>query len=150
MAAKRQSLARFIHVMTPLANIYQLSITNLQIFYDQKGGVIAFNRNGSIFLNLRYYEEWRKCFLWLVTSFIDAILQMTRMWNMKNFSLLLYRGKFLSNFVWQFLTDIRYFTIAHEIAHNLVQPHNSEHEFYFSAICERFIVQLAHLLSNSA
>ena len=79
MAAKRQSLARFIHVMTPLANIYQLSITNLQIFYDQKGGVIAFNRNGSIFLNLRYYEEWRKCFLWLVTSFIDAILQMTRM-----------------------------------------------------------------------
>lgn len=79
MAAKRQSLARFIHVMTPLANIYQLSITNLHIFYDQKGGVIAFNRNGSIFLNLRYYEEWRKCLLRLATSFTDAILQMTRM-----------------------------------------------------------------------
>ena len=64
--------------MTPLANIYQLSITNLHIFYDHKGGVIAFNRNGSIFLNLRYFEEWRKYRLRL-TNFTDAILQMTRM-----------------------------------------------------------------------
>ncbi|KIM45164.1 hypothetical protein M413DRAFT_428973 [Hebeloma cylindrosporum] len=117
MAAKRQSLARFIHIMTPLANIYQLSITNLHIFYDQKGGVIAFNRNGSIFLNLRYYEEWH-----------DADVKHEKL-----------QSAFIS---W-------YFTIAHEIAHNLVQPHNSEREFYFSAICERFIVQLGHLLSNS-
>ena len=78
MTAKEQSLARFIHVMTPLAKIYQLSITNLHIFYDYQGGVIAFNRNGSIFLNLRYFEEWRKYRLRL-TNFSDAILQMTRM-----------------------------------------------------------------------
>lgn len=43
----------------------------------------------------------------------------------------------------------RYFTIAHEIAHNLVQPHNSEHEFYFSAICERYLAQLARLIGSS-
>ena len=42
----------------------------------------------------------------------------------------------------------RYFTIAHEIAHNLVQPHNSEHEFYFSAICERYLLQLAKLIGS--
>ncbi|KAF8972951.1 hypothetical protein BDZ97DRAFT_1778504 [Flammula alnicola] len=58
MEAKNQSIARFIHIMTPLANIYQLPITNLHIFYDLSGGIIAFNRNGSIFLNLRYFEEW--------------------------------------------------------------------------------------------
>jgi len=40
---------------------------------------------------------------------------------------------------------IRYFTLAHEIAHNLVQPHNSEHEFYFSSICQRFLPGLSKL-----
>ena len=41
---------------------------------------------------------------------------------------------------------IRYFTLAHEIAHNLVQPHNSEHEFYFSSICQKFLPGLSDLI----
>ncbi|KII91548.1 hypothetical protein PLICRDRAFT_512049 [Plicaturopsis crispa FD-325 SS-3] len=41
-----------------------------------------------------------------------------------------------------------YFTLAHEIAHNLVQPHNSEHEFYMSAICQEYIVPFGRLLSS--
>ncbi|KDR75405.1 hypothetical protein GALMADRAFT_227055 [Galerina marginata CBS 339.88] len=114
MESKRHSIARFIHIMTPLAQLYQLPLTNLHVFYDLKGGIIAFNRNGSIFLNLRYFEEWH-----------DADVKEKRL-----------ETAYISWF----------FTIAHEIAHNLVQPHNSEHEFYFSAICERFIVHLAQLL----
>ena len=39
----------------------------------------------------------------------------------------------------------RYFTLAHEIAHNLVQPHNSEHEFYFSSICQKYLPGLTDL-----
>ena len=42
----------------------------------------------------------------------------------------------------------RYFSLAHEIAHNLVHPHNSEHEFYFSTICEQHMVALAALLNS--
>ena len=42
----------------------------------------------------------------------------------------------------------RYYTLAHEIAHNLVEVHNSEHEFWFSAICEEHTIQLGHLLSG--
>ena len=57
----RDSLARFIYVVTPLAEIYSLPMTSLHIFYDMAGGLIAFNRNGSIFLNLRYFEAWREC-----------------------------------------------------------------------------------------
>jgi len=57
---KSDSLARFIHVMKSLANVYDLDLTNLHIFYDTKGGPIAFNRNRSIFLNLCYYEAWRE------------------------------------------------------------------------------------------
>ena len=57
----RDPLARFIYVVTPLAEIYSLPMTSLHIFYDMAGGLIAFNRNGSIFLNLRYFEAWREC-----------------------------------------------------------------------------------------
>jgi len=46
--------------------------------------------------------------------------------------------------------SLRYFSLAHEIAHNLVVPHNSEHEFYFSAICERFMMDLTTLLTEGA
>ena len=60
MRFKQEAIARFIHVMTPLSKIYQLPLTSLHIFYDLEGGIIAFNRNGSIFLNLRYFEAWRK------------------------------------------------------------------------------------------
>ena len=42
--------------------------------------------------------------------------------------------------------SIRYFTLAHEIAHNLVQPHNSEHEFYSFSICQRFLMGLVGLI----
>lgn len=67
MRIKQDAIARFIHVMTPLANIYQLPLTSLHIFYDLEGGIIAFNRNGSIFLNLRYFEAWRK-YIYLKTT----------------------------------------------------------------------------------
>ena len=41
-----------------------------------------------------------------------------------------------------------YFTLAHEIAHNLVTAHNSEHEFYFSSICEQYLPAFMKLVSG--
>ena len=60
LSTKRDAIARFIHVVKPLANVYELPTTSLHIFYDTSGGVIAFNRNASLFLNLRFFEAWRK------------------------------------------------------------------------------------------
>ena len=60
MMTKHNAIARFIQVIKPLGLIYKLPMTSLHIFYDQGGEMIAFNRNASIFLNLRYYEAWRK------------------------------------------------------------------------------------------
>ncbi|KAI5889804.1 uncharacterized protein SCHCODRAFT_02635666 [Schizophyllum commune H4-8] len=114
---KRDALNRFIGVIMPLAHVYQLPLSSLHLFMDMSGGVIAFNRNGSIFLNLRYYEAWHD--------------QEVR------------QGKLAQAFV------SNYFTLAHEIAHNLVHPHNAEHEFYFSAICEKYMVSFSQLLARS-
>jgi hypothetical protein len=60
MSTKHDVIARFIHVIKPLGEIYRLPPTSLHIFYDQGGEMIAFNRNASIFLNLRYFEAWRE------------------------------------------------------------------------------------------
>ncbi|KAJ6593724.1 hypothetical protein B0H19DRAFT_1091788 [Mycena capillaripes] len=103
--SKYEPLSRFVPIIAVLAEVYNLPLTSLHIFYDLDGGLIAFNRNGSIFFNLRYYEAWH-----------DTDVKAGRA-----------KAAYIS---W-------YFTLAHEIAHNLVHPHNSEHEFYFSAICEK-------------
>jgi len=114
MARMRDPLARFIHVVTPLAQIYNLPMTSLHIFYDMAGGLIAFNRNGSIFINLRYFEAWH-----------DQDARNGRQQQ--------------AQISW-------FFTLAHEIAHNLIEPHNSEHEFYFSAICEAHMIALSRVI----
>ncbi|KAG8941929.1 hypothetical protein FRC03_003856 [Tulasnella sp. 419] len=31
---------------------------SLHIFYDQRGNLLAFNKDGGLFVNLRWYEEW--------------------------------------------------------------------------------------------
>ncbi|KAF5386054.1 hypothetical protein D9615_002424 [Tricholomella constricta] len=116
MANHKNQIARFIHILVQLSRLYDLPLTSLHVFNDLVGGLIAFNRNGSIFVNLRYYIEWH-----------DADVA---------------AGSLNTAYIsW-------YFTLAHEIAHNLVQPHNSEHEFYFSAICEKHIMRLGDLLSR--
>ncbi|KAG8731231.1 hypothetical protein FRC11_004681, partial [Ceratobasidium sp. 423] len=58
-AQKFDAMTRFGNlVVTPLRTLYKLPPSSVHIFYDTKGGLIAFNRNGSLFLNLRYYEGW--------------------------------------------------------------------------------------------
>lgn len=44
--------------MNTLSRIYGLPNTNLHVFYDLESHLIGFNRNGSIFFNLRYWEAW--------------------------------------------------------------------------------------------
>jgi len=117
VADKKDALDRFTTcIIDPLRKIYRLPPSSIHIFYDTHGGLIAFNRNGSLFLNLRYYEAWHD----------DQVKA----------------GDLHPGFIsW-------YFTLAHEIAHNLVTPHNAEHEFYFSSICEHFLVDFTHMLAS--
>ncbi|KAI6027972.1 hypothetical protein PISMIDRAFT_91498 [Pisolithus microcarpus 441] len=39
-----------------------------------------------------------------------------------------------------------FLALAHEIAHNLTDQHNSDHEFWFSAICEAHLIAFSRLL----
>ncbi|KAK2467792.1 hypothetical protein APHAL10511_000087 [Amanita phalloides] len=114
---KRPVLKRFSNIIAELGSLFGLSLTSLHIFFDLSSQHIAFNRNGSLFFNLRFYEAWHDS---------DVIA-----------------GKMTDTYVFW------YFTFAHEIAHNLVQDHNAEHEFYFSATSQKYIVNLFGLMKAS-
>jgi hypothetical protein len=64
---KHDVLARFIHVLKPLVELYKIPHTSLQVFADKEGQLISFNRSGCLVMNLRYFEAWR-------TSWISALL----------------------------------------------------------------------------
>jgi hypothetical protein len=42
----------------PVGKIFSMDPKALHLFYDMQGPLIAFNRNGSIFVNLRFYLAW--------------------------------------------------------------------------------------------
>jgi len=117
MTSMHDILARFVDVLTPVAELYGLSLTLLHVFYDVAGGPIAFNRDGSIFLNLRYFEAWH-----------DQDVQKGDSQQ--------------AQISW-------FFTLAHELAHNLIKQHNSEHEFWFAAICEAHVFTFSQLLKHT-
>ncbi|QRW13174.1 hypothetical protein RhiLY_12173 [Ceratobasidium sp. AG-Ba] len=117
-ATKYDAMSRFGNlIINPLRALYKLPPSSVHIFYDTKGQTIAFNRNGGLFLNLRYYEAWH-----------DELV----------------KGGNLQKALVSW-----YFSLAHEIAHNLVQPHNAEHEYYFSSLAEMHMPEFSTLLSRS-
>jgi hypothetical protein len=60
LQTKLDSINRFLGIIRPLKRVYKLPDASLHIFYDLAGPLIAFNSNGALFLNLRYYEGWRQ------------------------------------------------------------------------------------------
>lgn len=111
------ALNRYVDkVIKPVGEVFDIDPRSLHVFYDLEGPVIAFNKNGSLFFNLRYYLAWyddhvKKGIL------ADALI-----------------GTFSS--------------FAHELAHNLVSDHNSEHEWWMSSFIEQYFLRIAaHIAS---
>ncbi|KAN0064579.1 hypothetical protein ACQY0O_002207 [Thecaphora frezii] len=117
LQTNHEALERLItRVYKPIGAIFGLDPRSLNVFCDVEGPSIAFNRGGTIYLNLRYYLAWH-----------DADVQAGRM-----------ATPLVST----------YFSVAHEIAHNVVSAHNAEHEWYFSAIAEKYIVVLGDYIKS--
>ncbi|KAG6370131.1 hypothetical protein JVT61DRAFT_12432 [Boletus reticuloceps] len=60
MARMREPLARFVDVVSSFSELYHIPTATLRLFYDVSRGYIAFNCRGIIYLNLCYFEVWRK------------------------------------------------------------------------------------------
>ena len=88
-------------MLLDIGNVFLLRPQSLHIYYNESGSSIAFNRQGSIFCNLRYFLQLH----W--SSFGAAAGQ----------------GKQKAAVYW-------FVTLCHELAHNLVEEHSQQHEFY--------------------
>jgi Protein of unknown function (DUF3684) len=100
-------LSAFASLLKDVASVFALDFSSLNIFYDN-GRSIAFNRQGSIFCNYLYFQQLHEERL---LQGIDGARK----------DALLY---------W-------WVTMCHELAHNLVSDHSSEHSYYI----EHFVIE---------
>ena len=95
------ALNSFAILLHEIGDVYALPRKALHIFYDEIGGTIAFNSNGSIFCNFRFFAQLHQNKIGSGTG----------------------EGRVEAGAYW-------WIVIAHELAHNLVKEHNAEHSFY--------------------
>lgn len=101
------AMAKFESVLLDMSDVLQLARAAVHIFYDIQGPTIAFNLNGSLFFNLRYFEELHHGKLNMPAGAAEALVY------------------------W-------YVTACHEVAHNLVREHSSDHSFYTESLVVQF------------
>ncbi|KAM0713568.1 hypothetical protein Q7P37_010530 [Cladosporium fusiforme] len=53
----QSSLASFVVLLRQCAAIFDLPVSTVNIFADEQGATIAFNQSGSLFCNLRFFEQ---------------------------------------------------------------------------------------------
>ncbi|KAF2432207.1 hypothetical protein EJ08DRAFT_585989 [Tothia fuscella] len=114
----------FQSVLLRLAGIYNLSKQSLHIFYDNKGATIAFNQGGALFFNYHYFLSLH------LNSFhrgqgamaADTLDKMTDCYS-----------------YW-------FITLAHELAHNLVEQHSARHSFYAESFSQQYLGTLMKMV----
>ncbi|KAL2144285.1 hypothetical protein VTI28DRAFT_9273 [Corynascus sepedonium] len=112
LAAHVDGIARFETLLRDVAGVYGLSDRVLHIFYDEKGKTIAFNSKGSVFCNLRFWEQLhgREA----MQSGEGRVEAATWWWVV----------------------------VAHELAHNLVTVHGSEHSYYTESFVQQYFPKM--------
>ncbi|KAJ4326628.1 hypothetical protein N0V84_002962 [Fusarium piperis] len=113
LAKHIQNVNIFSSLLTEVGNVYSLSPKVLHIFYDEKGGTIAFNSGGSIFCNFRFFLQLHAAQIESRTG--QAKAEVATWW---------------------------WVVLAHELAHNLVTVHNAEHSYYTESFIQQYIPKM--------
>lgn len=116
MSTNIGAITKFEILLRDVAEVYGVSATAMQIHYDAQGPCIAFNTNGSIFCNMRFFLQlhYHK-----MTSSgraaTDARVEAT---------------------IWWFVV------VAHELAHNLVSAHDANHSYYTESFVQEYFAKM--------
>ncbi|KJZ70732.1 hypothetical protein HIM_09865 [Hirsutella minnesotensis 3608] len=114
LAKNHGAINTFAALLIEIGGIYALAPRVIHIFYDESGGTIAFNTGGSIFCNLRFFLQ----------------LHMEQMKGATPGAAKAEAG------TWWWVV------LAHELAHNLVTPHNSEHSYYTESFIQQYMSKM--------
>lgn len=112
-----EAITRFEALLRDIADIYGVSPSAIQIHFDQEGPCIAFNTNGSIFCNLRFF------------------LQLHYNKIRDNIGRTAAEGRVEAT-VWWFVV------VAHELAHNLVAAHDANHSYYTESFVQEYFAKM--------
>ncbi|KAK3939557.1 heat shock cognate 90 kDa protein [Diplogelasinospora grovesii] len=114
LAANVGPIRLFETLLKDVGSVYGLSSRSLHIFYDEHGGTIAFNSSGSIFCNLRFFIQLHATKLKGARG-AEGMVEAATWW---------------------------WVVLAHELAHNLVAPHNSEHSYYTESFIQQYFPKM--------
>ncbi|KAI1173675.1 hypothetical protein F4777DRAFT_556757 [Nemania sp. FL0916] len=106
LSSYHAAINSFATLLKDVGDVYQIPRNVVHIFYDEVGNTIAFNRDGSIFCNLRFFFQLHG--------------------DLKS------GGDKASATVWWWVV------LAHELAHNIIQPHNSDHSYYTESFIQLY------------
>jgi hypothetical protein len=125
LQSNAEMLNAFAALLLDVGNVFLLKPQSLHIYYNESGSSIAFNRQGSIFCNIRYFSQLH----WTNFKSAGGV------------------GKQTAAVYW-------FVTLCHELAHNLVSEHSQQHSFYTESFvteyfgkmmgkCEQYAVEPA-------
>ncbi|KAI3396370.1 hypothetical protein diail_12260 [Diaporthe ilicicola] len=116
LTTNRDAISTFESLLRDIADVYGVSPTAMQIHFDEQGPCIAFNLNGSIFCNLRYFRQ-------------------LNYEKMKASGPTGAAAKAEAG-IWWFVV------VAHELAHNLVGPHDANHSYYTESFIQEYFTKM--------
>ena len=117
LARHAAALKAFAGLLKDVAGIFALDVKSVNVFFDERGKTIAFNRNGSVFCNYLYFQQ----------------LHEERMMQGPD------QGLAQGGPAQSRADALVYWWVilCHELAHNLVADHSSNHSYY----TEGFVAQ---------
>ncbi|KAH8600664.1 hypothetical protein B0O99DRAFT_609126 [Bisporella sp. PMI_857] len=119
LADNISGLNTFATLLYEISDVYNLPRKAMHIYYDENGSTIAFNLNGSIFANFRFFKQLHQKKMEppgvIGTTVGEGCVEAAAYW-------------------WT--------VVAHELAHNLVKPHNSEHSFYTEMLMSNYFSKM--------
>ncbi|KAI8623835.1 hypothetical protein F5Y19DRAFT_481305 [Xylariaceae sp. FL1651] len=110
LSSNHAAINSFATLLKDVSDVYQIPRNVLHIFYDEAGGTIAFNRDGSIFCNLRFYIQLHA--------------------DQRN------GEDRASAAIWWWVV------LAHELAHNIIHPHNADHSYYTESFIQQYFPKM--------
>jgi len=112
-------LTTFATLLKSVGEIFSLNPRTLNIFMEPVGKTIAFNRNGSIFCNYRYYHDLHE--RTAPGSGTDHAEAFVYWWVI----------------------------LCHELAHNLVGDHSSDHSYYTEGFVAQYFGRVIKALAQA-
>lgn len=105
LAQNAASLNVFANLLAEVGEVYGVPRRALHVFFDDRGGTIAFNSQGAVFCNFRFWGQLhaKKVMETAGAGAGEARVEAASWW---------------------------WIVVAHELAHNIVAEHSAEHSYY--------------------